>query len=96
VRERTAHAPRVEIMIPLVAYARELQIARDVVLRVAIEEGFQPGRDFGVGTMIELPRLVAGEIARHAEFFSFRTDDLTQTAWASPATISRRPSCPTT
>ena len=52
------------------------------MLRVAAEEGFAPGRDFGVGTMIELPRacFVAGEIARHAEFFSFGTNDLTQTA----------------
>jgi pyruvate,orthophosphate dikinase len=81
VRERTGHAPRVEIMIPLVAYAQELQMARDLVLRVAVEEGVKPDRDFGVGTMIELPRacLVAGEIARYAEFFSFGTNDLTQT-----------------
>jgi pyruvate, orthophosphate dikinase len=49
-------------------------------MRVAVEEGF--AGDFGVGTMIELPRacFVAGEIARHAEFFSFGTNDLTQTA----------------
>jgi pyruvate, orthophosphate dikinase len=81
VRERTGHAPRVEIMIPLVAYARELDLARELVLRVAVEEGMAAGRDFGIGTMIELPRacLVAGEIARHAEFFSFGTNDLTQT-----------------
>jgi pyruvate,orthophosphate dikinase len=82
VRERTGDAPRVEIMIPLVAYARELDLARELVLRVAVEEGMAAGRDFGIGTMIELPRacLVAGEIARHAEFFSFGTNDLTQTA----------------
>jgi pyruvate,orthophosphate dikinase len=51
------------------------------VLRVADEEGVKPDRDFMLGTMIELPRacLVAGEIARHAEFFSFGTNDLTQT-----------------
>jgi len=81
VRERTGRAPRVEIMIPLVAYARELEQARELVLRVAAEEGFEPGRGFGVGTMIELPRacLVAADIARHAEFFSFGTNDLTQT-----------------
>ena len=81
VRERTGHAPRVEIMIPLVAYARELELARDLVLRVGIEEGAAVGRDFGVGTMIELPRacFVAGEIAQYAEFFSFGTNDLTQT-----------------
>jgi pyruvate, orthophosphate dikinase len=82
VRERTGRAPRVEIMIPLVAYARELELARDLVVRVAAEEGFGLGRDFGLGTMIELPRacFVAGEIARYAEFFSFGTNDLTQTA----------------
>ena len=82
VRERTGRAPRVEIMIPLVAYARELELARALVTRVAVEEGFSPERDFGVGTMIELPRacFVAGEIARHADFFSFGTNDLTQTA----------------
>jgi pyruvate,orthophosphate dikinase len=81
VRERTGHAPRVEVMIPLVAYARELAQARELVLRVAVEEGAKPDRDFGVGTMIELPRacLTAGEIARYAEFFSFGTNDLTQT-----------------
>ena len=81
VRERTGRAPHLEIMIPLVAYARELEQARDLVLRVAAEEGFAPGQGFSVGTMIELPRacLVAGDIARHAEFFSFGTNDLTQT-----------------
>ena len=89
VRERTGRAPRVEIMIPLVAYARELELARDLVLRVAVEEGVEPGRDFSIGTMIELPRacFVAGEIARHAEFFSFGTNDLTQTA---PGLLARR------
>ena len=82
VRERTGHAPRVEVMIPLVAYAEELAMARDLVLRVAVEEGVKPDRDFMLGTMIELPRacLAAGEIAKHAEFFSFGTNDLTQTA----------------
>jgi pyruvate,orthophosphate dikinase len=80
--ECTGSAPRVEIMIPLVAYARELELASELVIRVAAEEGFEPGRDFGLGTMIELPRacFVAGDIARHAEFFSFGTNDLTQTA----------------
>jgi pyruvate, orthophosphate dikinase len=81
-QERSGCAPRVEIMIPLVAYARELELANQLVARVAQEEGFAPGRDFAVGTMIELPRacFVAGEIAHHAEFFSFGTNDLTQTA----------------
>ena len=82
VRERTGEAPHLEIMIPLVAYASELEQARELVLRVAAEEGFEPGHGFIVGTMIELPRacFVAGDIARHAEFFSFGTNDLTQTA----------------
>ena len=75
-------APRVEIMIPLVAYARELELARALVDARGRRGGLRARRDFGVGTMIELPRacFVAGEIARHAEFFSFGTNDLTQTA----------------
>ena len=82
VRDRTGAAPALEIMIPLVAYERELELTRELVLRVAAEEGAEHGRDFRVGTMIELPRacLLAGEIAEHAEFFSFGTNDLTQTA----------------
>ena len=82
VRERTGSAPALEIMIPLVAYERELELMRDLVLRVAAEEAVEHGRDFSVGTMIELPRacLLAGSIAEHAEFFSFGTNDLTQTA----------------
>jgi pyruvate,orthophosphate dikinase len=81
VRART-EAPKVEIMIPLVAYERELELSRARVLAVAREEGFAYGVDFGVGTMIELPRacFVADRIARHADFFSFGTNDLTQTA----------------
>jgi pyruvate,orthophosphate dikinase len=82
VRERSGEAPKVEIMIPLVAYERELELARARALAVAEEEGFAYGRDFGIGTMIELPRacLIADRIARHADFFSFGTNDLTQTA----------------
>jgi pyruvate, orthophosphate dikinase len=81
VRERTGRAPRVEIMIPLVAYVGEFAMARDLVLRVAAEEGFERDGEFMIGTMIELPRacLAAGEIAEQAEFFSFGTNDLTQT-----------------
>ena len=65
-------------MIPLVAYPRELAIARSLVERVAAEEGAE---DVKIGTMIELPRacLTAGAIAAHADFFSFGTNDLTQT-----------------
>jgi pyruvate,orthophosphate dikinase len=82
VRARSGAAPKLEIMIPLVGYERELELARERVLAVAAEEGFVYGRDFGVGTMIELPRacFIADRIARHADFFSFGTNDLTQTA----------------
>ena len=66
--ERSGKAPKVEIMIPLVAQERELELARDRVLEIAEEEGFAYGSDFGVGTMIELPRacFVADRIARLA------------------------------
>ena len=82
VHSRTGGTPRVEIMIPLVAYEHELELARARVLAIAEEEGFAYGRDFSVGTMIELPRacFIADRIARHADFFSFGTNDLTQTA----------------
>ncbi len=80
VKERTGRAPRLEIMIPLVAYERELELVRARVLTVAEEEGLTYGADFGVGTMIELPRacFIADRIAKHADFFSFGTNDLTQ------------------
>jgi pyruvate, orthophosphate dikinase len=79
VRERSGEVPGIEIMIPLVAYEGELQRMRDLVERVVEEEG---GVEFNVGTMIELPRacLIADRIARSADFFSFGTNDLTQTA----------------
>ena len=76
-------APVPEIMIPLVATRRELEILRALVDRVAEEVFAKAGRriEYLVGTMIELPRaaLMAGEIATEAEFFSFGTNDLTQT-----------------
>ncbi|MFL5684868.1 MAG: pyruvate, phosphate dikinase, partial [Chloroflexota bacterium] len=81
VEERSGDAPDLEIMIPLVAYEKELEIMRDLVERVVEEEG--GGRlDVTVGTMIELPRacFVADRIAGVADFFSFGTNDLTQTA----------------
>jgi len=72
-----------EVMIPLVGTRRELQILRALVERVAGEVFAEQGRtlDYTVGTMIELPRacLMAGEIAEEARFFSFGTNDLTQT-----------------
>ena len=81
VRERTGEAPQLEVMIPLVAYELELQNMRRLVDRVVQEEGGE-GLDLTVGTMIELPRacFVADRIARQADFFSFGTNDLTQTA----------------
>ena len=63
------------------AYEREIELMRGLVERVAEEEG-AAGLDYFVGTMIELPRacFVANRIAEHADFFSFGTNDLTQTA----------------
>ncbi len=74
--------PHPEIMIPLVDYEHELEIMRALVQAVGDEEGLQIGTDYTVGTMIELPRacFVADRIARFADFFSFGTNDLTQTA----------------
>ena len=71
-----------EIMIPLVDYEHELDIMRQLVVRIGDEEGLTIGEDYTVGTMIELPRacFVADRIARFADFFSFGTNDLTQTA----------------
>ena len=74
---------RPEIMIPLVGYPRELKLQIEIVHRVAAEVAKEKKTKFNylVGTMIEIPRaaLVADEIAKDAEFFSFGTNDLTQT-----------------
>jgi pyruvate,orthophosphate dikinase len=77
-----AEPPHPEIMIPLVDYEQELEIMRELVVRVGEQEGLTVGDDYTVGTMIELPRacFVADRIAQHADFFSFGTNDLTQTA----------------
>ena len=74
--------PHPEIMIPLVGYEQEIQLMRELVIAVGNEEGLEIGADYTVGTMIELPRacFVANLIAKHADFFSFGTNDLTQTA----------------
>ena len=74
--------PHPEIMIPLVAYEHELEIARELVVAVGNEHGMREREDYTVGTMIELPRacFIANLIAQHADFFSFGTNDLTQTA----------------
>ncbi|HET8756733.1 MAG TPA: pyruvate, phosphate dikinase [Solirubrobacteraceae bacterium] len=75
-------APLVEIMIPLIDYEHELEILRELVVRIAGEHGLTERDDYTVGTMIELPRacFIANLIAKHADFFSFGTNDLTQTA----------------
>lgn len=83
--KREGYEPVVEIMIPLVAIAEELRILRERLEQVAREvierEGVEISYKFG--TMIELPRaaLTADEIAKYAEFFSFGTNDLTQTTF---------------
>jgi pyruvate, orthophosphate dikinase len=74
-----------EVMVPLTATVNEMANQAAIVNRVAKEVFKEKGRtvEYMVGTMIELPRaaLVAGEIAKEAEFFSFGTNDLTQTTW---------------
>nr|WP_202470283.1 pyruvate, phosphate dikinase [Streptomyces sp. SID8377] len=77
--------PRAEIMIPLVGTVQELEIVRDEAEAVIAEVEAATGTELSLtlGTMIELPRaaLTAGQIAEAAEFFSFGTNDLTQTVW---------------
>jgi pyruvate, orthophosphate dikinase len=75
--------PHVEIMLPLIAYEKELEQVRSMVVGAAYDAQREVGREvpFSVGTMLELPRacLIADRVARHADFFSFGTNDLTQT-----------------
>ena len=80
VHKETGTMPVAEIMVPLISSAKELDLLKARIDAVAAEVGTS---DYIVGTMIELPRaaLRAGDIAPHAEFFSFGTNDLTQTTF---------------
>jgi pyruvate,orthophosphate dikinase len=84
-RKRAGGMPQVEIMVPLVGAVQEFETVKKDIIRAAREVRAATGVDveFLVGTMIELPRaaLTADEIAGPAEFFSFGTNDLTQTTW---------------
>ncbi|HEV2373093.1 MAG TPA: pyruvate, phosphate dikinase [Streptosporangiaceae bacterium] len=84
-RKQAGGDPRPEVMIPLTASVQEMEISREQVLGVLEEVEDETGVHVHtmVGTMIEVPRaaLLAGEIARSAEFFSFGTNDLTQMTW---------------
>ena len=84
-RQRMGGDPRAEIMIPLVGSIQELELVIDEAAGVLKEVADANGCTlrFPIGTMIELPRaaLTAGQIAEAAEFFSFGTNDLTQTTW---------------
>ncbi|MEU9455668.1 pyruvate, phosphate dikinase [Streptomyces sp. NPDC048277] len=84
-RKNAKGDPRAEIMIPLVGTVQELEIVREEADQVIAEVEAATGTNLklSIGTMIELPRaaLTAAQIAEAAEFFSFGTNDLTQTVW---------------
>ncbi|HPC57287.1 MAG TPA: pyruvate, phosphate dikinase, partial [Caldisericia bacterium] len=84
--KRRGFNPVIEIMHPLVAHENELKILKDMTLKVAQEVMKREGVEikYLIGTMIEVPRaaLCADKIAKYAEFFSFGTNDLTQTTYA--------------
>ena len=82
VKRSVGIAPNVQLMVPLVAFETELSLVREAALRIAAEEGLAGEAAPLIGTMIELPRacVAADRIAQGADFFSFGTNDLTQTA----------------
>ena len=84
-RMKAGGDPRVEIMIPLVDAVQELELVREEAERVCAEVCEREGVEVAhhIGTMIELPKaaITAGQIAEAADFFSFGTNDLTQTTW---------------
>lgn len=84
-RKNAKGDPRAEIMIPLVGTVQELEIVREEAEQVIaeVEKAHGVSLKLTLGTMIELPRaaLTAGQIAESADFFSFGTNDLTQTVW---------------
>ena len=84
-RIKAGGVPRVEIMVPLVGAVQEFETVKQDIIQVARDVRTETGvhLEFTVGTMIELPRaaLTADQIAEPAEFFSFGTNDLTQTTW---------------
>jgi pyruvate,orthophosphate dikinase len=83
--KKAGRDPRPEIMIPLTASVQEMEISREATAKVLAEVEAETGAAVHtlIGTMIEVPRaaMIAGEIARSAEFFSFGTNDLTQMTW---------------
>jgi pyruvate, orthophosphate dikinase len=101
--EREGKSPKPEIMIPLVGTARELEVARAITEEVlaVVRHETNAKLEIPIGTMIEVPRacITAGEIAKHADFFSFGTNDLTQMTYgysraSSFRNTSSKRSCP--
>ncbi len=85
VKKETGQDVLLEVMIPLVAMYKEIQVLRELIVKTEkeVEKEFGIKLQYLVGTMIELPRaaLIADQIAKEAEFFSFGTNDLTQTTF---------------
>jgi pyruvate,orthophosphate dikinase len=83
--KKAGRDPRPEVMIPLTASVQEMEISREATAKVLADVEAETGVHVHtmIGTMIEVPRaaMIAGEIAKSAEFFSFGTNDLTQMGW---------------